>query len=270
MKLRCRTAQLLQNICRVLQCFPGQELADLLGKRPVQSARCRYQHGLAGDRIAQGAACVQQHRQPDRLVSQTDGRGQQFLAYPVPGRCAEDPGQYGVGGGGAQKQGPGVGVRIKDAVDHRYAAGQQPQTQHAARHGTGDRKQQHGQPQQMRLPAEYCHGQQNTCGYFYRAGAQKPKTRQKDRHRIGTAQESTQQASATPQGDACKTRRAEQHQIIHDAVEHEHAVHIHHRHGPSPFPEQYYRAGPPEKPSQKGQRKGGRKRVRLWSYPSYM
>lgn len=78
------------------------------------------------------------------------------------GRCPEHHGQQGISRRSGDQQYLPIHIRVKNAVDHRYAASYQPQSQHASRHSTGHGKKQQRQPQQLFLPAKGQQGQENS------------------------------------------------------------------------------------------------------------
>ena len=129
------------------------------------------------------------------------------------------------------QQHPPVHIRVEDAVlDGHTAARQQSQRQHAPRQRTGDQKEQQRQPRQMLLSPEGDERHQNPCRQFCGEGRQKPQSRQKDRRGVGRAQQRRKQIPPPPEGDARKSGRHKEQHIVHGPVEHQHAIHIDHRH----------------------------------------
>ena len=153
----------------------------------------------------------------------------QLAVHALFGRCPEHHRQHQIGRGGGGQQHLGVHVRIEHAVHHGHAAsGQQAQPQHAPGHGAGDGKEQQRQPQQLLLPAVGRQRQQHARRQLHRRRREKAQPRQKHRHRVGAPQQSRQQIPPPPEGDPRQPAHGEHQQIVHQRVQHKHAVHIHH------------------------------------------
>ncbi|CAN4030609.1 TnpV protein, partial [Dysosmobacter welbionis] len=109
-------------------------------------------------------------------------------------------------------------------------------------------------PQQLCLSSIGRQRQQYACRQLHRRCGEKAQPRQKYRHGIGAPQQARQKVASPPEGNARQTRGAEHQQIVHQRVQHKHAVHIHHGQAirlPS-VPWDYYRADRREIRSQKG------------------
>ena len=144
--------------------------------------------------------------------------------------------QNQVGRSHGHQQHSGVHIRVKNTVAHRDpAARQQPQRQHAARHGAGYGEQQQHQAQQLFLPAESDQCQQDSHCQFGRKGAQKAHSRQKDRHGVNSAQGGGQQIPSPLQRDARQPCGHQKQNVIHGSVQEEHTVRVYHRHPAPPF-----------------------------------
>ena len=173
--------------------------------------------------------------------------------FPAAGAKHHCQNQIGRGRGGQQHL--CIHVRVEHAVHHRHAAPRhQAQGQHAPGHGTGDGEQQQRQPQQLCLSSIGRQRQQYACRQLHRRCGEKAQPRQKYRHGIGAPQQARQKVASPPEGNARQTRGAEHQQIVHQRVQHKHAVHIHHGQAirlPS-VPWDYYRADRREIRSQKG------------------
>ena len=204
-QVRRRPNQGFQQFRRPIQRTAVQQAPDFPGKDAVQSPRGYHQHWLPGYWVSQGIPRVAEGGEGRHPPGKTHPDWHQCAADTLPGRRPEHHRQHQVSRSGGDQQHFGVHVRIKNAVHHRHAAArQQSQGQHASGHGTGDGKQQQGQPQQPLLSPVGDEGKQHAHNQLYRRFGQKFQPRQKHRHRIGPAQQSRQQVPTPPERNACQ------------------------------------------------------------------
>lgn len=159
-------------------------------------------------------------RQPDRP--------QLFSA--VAGPVAKHHTEHRIGRGGGDHQHPGIYIGIENAVDHGICAGQKSQGQHTARKPAGHRKKQQRQPQKTPLSAKGRQCQSHARRQLHRQGAEKAAPGKEYRSGIGASQRRRQKQPPPAGRDAGQPGGAPQKQIVHQTVEQEHTVHIHHRH----------------------------------------
>ena len=254
-QLRRRPHHGLQQLCGTLQRSAVQQRADLSWKRAVQPPRRHHQHWRPGDRIPQGVSRVAESGKRRGPPGQTHLCPHQLAPDALSRRRTKHHCQNQIGRGRSGQQHLCIHVRVEHAVHHRHAAPRhQAQGQHAPGHGTGDGEQQQRQPQQLCLSSIGRQRQQYACRQLHRRCGEKAQPRQKYRHGIGAPQQARQKVASPPEGNARQTRGAEHQQIVHQRVQHKHAVHIHHGQAirlPS-VPWDYYRADRREIRSQKG------------------
>ena len=228
-QIRRRPQQRLQQLCRTLQRWRGQQAPDLPRQRAVQPPWRHHQHRLAGHRVPEGIPRVAKGGEGRLPAAEAHPGRHQLPPDALSGRRPEHHRQHQIGRGGGNQQDPGVHVRVEHAVHHRHAAtGQQAQSQHTTRQGAGDGEEQQRQPQQLLLPAVGRQRQQHPRRQLHRRGGKKAQSRQEHRHGIGAPQQPRQQIPAPPEGDPRQPAHGERKQIVHQRIQHEHAVHIHH------------------------------------------
>ena len=249
-QLRRRLPQRLQQIRREPQQPRRQKMPGLGRQSAVQGPRRHHQHRRAGHRVPQGAAGVQQGCQGGGPSAHAHPYAHQLTPQAMACRRPEHHGQNQVRRPGGDQQHFGGDVGIEDASHHRHAASrQQAQPQHASGHCTGNGKQQQRQPPQPLLGAEGDDRQDHPRRQLHRQRSQKTAPRQEHRHGVGPAQGGRQGVAPPAQGHSRQPPGAKEQQIVHQGVEHKHAVHINRRHGAAPLHRHgpYYRTAPPGK-----------------------
>lgn len=254
-QLRRRLPDLFQQVRRRPQTLRRQQTAQLPGKAGFQSAGCRHQHRLTARRVPQGVAAVPESSQLRNAPPHADPHRDQLAANAVPRRRPKYHRQNQIGRTGRNQQDLDVHIRIKNAVHCRNRASrQQPYGQHTARQGAGYGKQQQEQTKKLFFSAKDQQRQQRAHRQLDQRSGQEASARQKNRHGIGPARQRRKQTAPPPDRYACQPGREQKEQVIHGRVQQKYAVHINHCHAVRPpfVNAVHYRAGPPEKPSQKG------------------
>ena len=227
---RSRRPQGLQQLLRRPQIPPGQQPHRLRGQGPVQGAGGRHQH-RPPVRGTEAVSAVPQGRQLRRAVSDPNPHRQELPLHAVARHPPEYHGEYRVGRRPRHRQSPGVHICVQHAVHRRNAAPrQQSQPQHTARHSAGDREKQQSQPQQLLLAAVGRQRQQHPRRQLHRGLRQEAQPRQEHRRRVNAPQQPRQGAAPPPQRQARQPGGAEEEQVVHQGVQHEHAVDVNDRH----------------------------------------
>ncbi len=226
-------SQFRQLPCGILQGL-RREIPPERRRKELPGGR-RRQHGHRLPRgIPQAVAAVVEGCEGYFPACPADPQPQVLPRHPLPGRRPEDHAQHQVGCQGGDKQHPEIHPGIEDAPLHRHPAGEEPQGQHAARHAAGEGEEQQRPPEEAPLPAEGQPRQQKARRQLPRPGCQPPKPRQEDRRRVSPAEGSRQQAAPPPGGNAGEQLRSPEQEVVHQGVQQEHAVKVHHRHAPAP------------------------------------
>ena len=158
----------------------------------------------------------------------------------VNGGCPEDHGEKHIDARCRKQQRLPVNICIKHAARIRNAlACQQSQCQNSTGQRTRHSKSQQCQPPEALFAAKGCQRQKHPHRGLDRQGGQEAPSRQKYRRCIQPAQHTAQRIPATAQGDPCQPGRRKHQQIVQQGIKKEHTVQIHHRHGFSPFQEDY-------------------------------
>lgn len=270
-QFRSRLAQRLQQVRREPKQLRCQQPPDTLRQNSIQTPRRRHQYRLSAIGITEPVPAVPKSCQLCGTTTYANSYGQPLPPDAMAGSRPEYDGYQQICRGRRCQQNFSVHIRIKYTVGPgQSASGQQAQPQNAPSQSTGQGKQQQRQPQQVLLSSKSHQGHQDARRQLGWPASQKTASGQKYRHSIDTAQDGRQRIPPSPQRHARQPGGDQTEEIIHHAIEQKYGIHIDYRHTSPPlsahglFSRLYYRAGIPEKPSQKGTEKSRTNRPALF------